>query len=219
MLNGYSPSSEEKSLPAIVPVKLKGKTFWAYLDTGSGRNFISKEAAQQLKLSPQRHESRNIRWPIASVMVWMDSLVALFWISSPDRPWKVFVSNRTRKIAEITDEVGIHWKYCSSEDNLADLGSRGATIDKLEKGGWFSGPEWLIDPDRWPKQPKLERTKSVVEKQKPIAEVAFHAEEKVPDEWDSLLSRSPYWRTLRVTAWALRFSNNAKTKSGCKKEE
>ena len=33
MLNGYSPSSEEKSLPAIVPVKLKGKTFWAYLDT------------------------------------------------------------------------------------------------------------------------------------------------------------------------------------------
>ena len=153
-----------------------------------------------------------LRWPIASVMVWMDSLVALFWISSPDRPWKVFVSNRTRKIAEITDEVGIHWKYCPSEDNLADLGSRGTTIDKLEKGGWFSGPGWLIDLDRWPKQPKLERTKSVVEEQKPIEEVAFHAEEKVPDEWDSLLSRSPYWRTLRVTAWALRFSNNARAK-------
>ena len=58
MLN--SPSSEEKSLPAIVPLKIKGKTFWAYLDTGSGRNFISKEAVRQLKLSPQRHESRNI---------------------------------------------------------------------------------------------------------------------------------------------------------------
>ena len=27
MLNGYSPSSEEKSLPAIVPLKIKGKTF------------------------------------------------------------------------------------------------------------------------------------------------------------------------------------------------
>ena len=60
MLNGYSPSSEEKSLPAIVPLKIKGKTFWAYLDTGSGRNFISKEAVRQLRLSPQRHESRNI---------------------------------------------------------------------------------------------------------------------------------------------------------------
>ena len=81
---------------------------------------------------------------------------------------------------------------------MADLGSHGATIDKLEKGGWFSGPEWLIDPDRWPKQPKLERTKSVVEDQKPIAEVALLVEEKVPDEWDLLLSRSSYWRTLRV---------------------
>ena len=40
MLNGYSPSSEEKYLPAIVPLKIKGKSFWAYLDTGSGRNII-----------------------------------------------------------------------------------------------------------------------------------------------------------------------------------
>ena len=60
MLNGYSPSSEEKTLPAIVPLKIKGKTFWACLDTGSGKNFISKEAARQLRLSPQRHERRNI---------------------------------------------------------------------------------------------------------------------------------------------------------------
>jgi hypothetical protein len=29
MLNGYSPSSEEKSLPAIVQLKIKGKTLWA----------------------------------------------------------------------------------------------------------------------------------------------------------------------------------------------
>ncbi len=60
MLNGYSSSSEEKSLPAIVPLKIKGKTFWAYLDTGSGRNFVSKEVVRQLRLSPRRHESRNI---------------------------------------------------------------------------------------------------------------------------------------------------------------
>ncbi len=99
------------------------------------------------------------RWPITSVTVWMDSLVALFWISTPERPWKVFVSNRTRKIAEITEEVGITWKYCPSEENLADLGSRGASIKKLEKGSWFNGPEWLTDSDKWPEQPKLERTK------------------------------------------------------------
>lgn len=122
------------------------------------------------------------RWPIASVTVWMDSLVALFWIVSPERSWKVFVPNRTRKIAEVTEEVGIVWKYCPSDDNLADLGSRGASIDKMEKGDWFHGPEWLVDQERWPKQPKLERTKGVLDEKKPMTEAAFKAEEKVPDE-------------------------------------
>ena len=59
-LSGYTPSVEERSLPAIVPLKIQGSTFWAYLDTGSGRNFISKEAANKLKLNPIRHESRHI---------------------------------------------------------------------------------------------------------------------------------------------------------------
>ena len=60
MLNGYTPSIVEKSLPAIVPLKIRGVIFWAYLDTGSGRNFISKEAADKLRLKPVRYESRHI---------------------------------------------------------------------------------------------------------------------------------------------------------------
>lgn len=48
----------------------------------------------------------------------------------------------------------------------------------MKKGGWFNGPEWLIDPEKWPKQPKLERTKGIAEEQKPMAEVAFRVEEK-----------------------------------------
>ena len=30
-----------------------------------------------------------------------------------------------------------------------------------------------------------------------------------PDEWEALLQRHKYWKTLRVTAWALRFLNNS----------
>ena len=45
VLTSYSPSADEWSLPAIIPVKIKGETFWAYLDTGAGRNFITSEAA------------------------------------------------------------------------------------------------------------------------------------------------------------------------------
>ena len=60
MLTGYTTPDEERSLPAIVPVKVQGVTLWAYLDTGSGRNFISSEAIKQLRLSPVRHETRNL---------------------------------------------------------------------------------------------------------------------------------------------------------------
>ena len=59
-LSGYTPSVEEKSLPAIVPLKIWGTTFWVYLDTGSGRHFISKEAANKLKLNPISLETRYI---------------------------------------------------------------------------------------------------------------------------------------------------------------
>ena len=61
MLNVNTPSFKEKSLPVIVPLKLKGITFWAYLDTGLGRkNFISKEEIYRLGLKPVSHESHQI---------------------------------------------------------------------------------------------------------------------------------------------------------------
>ena len=45
-----------------------------------------------------------------------------------------------------------------------------------------------------------------------MTEVAFNTQEKGPDEWDLLLSRSSYWKTIRVTAWALRFVSNARAR-------
>ena len=69
------------------------------------------------------------RWPITSVNVWM--------VSNPGRAWKTFVSNRVRKTAEITQETGIEWRYCPTDRNLEDLGSRGASLEKMQRGQWF----------------------------------------------------------------------------------
>ena len=152
------------------------------------------------------------RWPIISTNVWMDSMVALYRISNPGKPWKVFVANRVKKMAEITSETGIRWKYCPTEKNLADLGSRGAEIHKMERGGWFTGPEWLLDEKQWPDQPDLKCNKDVNDEHKPIREENLYAKEQKPDEWKALLERSKYWKTLRVTAWVLRFVNNSLTR-------
>lgn len=152
------------------------------------------------------------RWPITSVNMWMDSMVALFWICNPGRAWKTFVSNRVRKIAGITQETGIQWRYCATDKNLADLGSRGASLEKMQKGQWFEGPEWLLHEEEWPEQPELEKTKSVSEEHRPEKEETLYSAKKEPDEWDTLLARSKLWRTFRVTAWALRFKHNSLTK-------
>ena len=122
------------------------------------------------------------RWPIVTTIVWRDSMVALYWIRNLRKPWKVFVANRVEKVAEIVGETGLVWKYCPTEKNLADLESREAGIHKLETGGWFTGPEWLLDKKQWPDQPYFKCTKDVNDEYKPIKEENLHAKEHKPDE-------------------------------------
>ncbi|XP_028415516.1 uncharacterized protein LOC114538581 [Dendronephthya gigantea] len=51
---------EHEKLDGFVMFKVNGEVFWAYLDTGSGKNFISKEAIKKLKVTPERQESKEI---------------------------------------------------------------------------------------------------------------------------------------------------------------
>ena len=50
----------------------------------------------------------------------------------PRKAWKTFGANRVRKISEATEENNITWKHCTTDVNIADLGSRGASIQKTE---------------------------------------------------------------------------------------
>ena len=149
-----------------------------------------------------------------SLLVWylFCGLVALYWISSHGKSWKVFVANRVKKIAEITEEIGIQWKYVPSEKNVADAGSRGATLNQMENKDWFDGPEWLLNEHDWPSQPTLQRSSSVTDEAKPIKEIVAFVNENQQDEWDLLLRRKPYWNILRITAWALRFVHNSRAR-------
>ena len=38
------------------------------------------------------------RWPIVTTTVWMDSMVALYWIRNPGKSLKVFVTNRVSRL-------------------------------------------------------------------------------------------------------------------------
>ena len=80
--------------------------------------------------------------------------------------------------------------------NLADLGSRGATIVKIERGNRSAGPDWLLDKRWWPEQPRLNSTKETDEESKLTQEAVLRTQERVFDEWDALLERSTYWLSL-----------------------
>ena len=162
---------------------------------------LAKNLTRALKISP-----------IRLVVIWIESLVSLYWILNPGKPWKTFVSNRVKKIAEITEEVGIQWKYCPTAKNLADLSSRGASLNKMEKSGWYVGPQWLLDERHWPEQPNLKSSLETQQEEKPMREIVFFAADRQNDEFDELLLRRAYWSTIRTTAWILRFVYSLRAK-------
>ena len=119
-------------------------------------------------------------WPVKSITVWMDSMVALYWILNPGRSWKVFVANRVRKIAQITKQVKIQWRYCPTERNFADLGSSGASLSKMEENGRYEGPRWLLAREDWPPQPSIKCTPRSQEEEKPLKDIVAYTREETP---------------------------------------
>ena len=75
------------------------------------------------------------RWPVGFITVWMDS-------SPEDR--------NSNEEAQYFLEILPNRQEHSS--------SRGALVDKMEKGDWFTGPEWLQHKEKWPEQPRLVRS-------------------------------------------------------------
>ena len=139
--------------------------------------------------------------PVTHNYCWTDSTVALCWVKNPFKNWKAFVSNRVRKIYDITQELNLAWKL-----NHLDLGSRGATCDQLERSRWWEGPDWLKDETQWPSV-EQEADKNVDEVK---AELKAKTESlfcvKDVDQQDILKDAK------RVLAWGFRFLHQVRNK-------
>ncbi|XP_043227504.1 uncharacterized protein LOC122384292 [Amphibalanus amphitrite] len=75
---------------------------------------------------------------------WTDSMVVLGYIGNESRRFQVFVANRVQQIREHT--VPDQWRFVKSEDNPADLASRGLDASELKNCDlWWHGPKFLMD--------------------------------------------------------------------------
>lgn len=87
---------------------------------------------------------------IKEVMLWSDSMIALYWIATESSKLSTFVGNRVSVIQELT--AYFIWRHILGHMNPADLISRGLMpqmiIDCIL---WWNGPEFLAkSPSEWP---------------------------------------------------------------------
>ncbi|GFW28583.1 integrase catalytic domain-containing protein [Trichonephila clavipes] len=99
---------------------------------------------------------------------WTDSSAVLTWIIRREQ-WSVFVTNRISEIRKLTTSED--WFHISTDQNPADILSRGCGPKQLQKRKWWQGPDWLKNSkEQWPKsavninekEVEIEKRKSVI---------------------------------------------------------
>lgn len=122
--------------------------------------------------------------PSPKVFGWLDSTVALHWIKGNGQ-YKQFVTHR---VAKIQLHKEIEWRYVPTDENPADLASRGAPV---KSALWQQGPAWLQDKSKWPINPVTRSSPASEMEAKVIREVLNQAQTKPePDEFDELLEHN-----------------------------
>ena len=91
------------------------------------------------------------------VRYWLDSKTALCWIRNQGE-WKQFVRHRVDEILRLTNKN--EWAHVSTQENPADIGSRGVLASQLESSKlWWNGPTWILDEQSdWPSNVETHRT-------------------------------------------------------------
>ena len=138
---------------------------------------------------------------------WLDSSVALHWIKG-NGDYRQFVANRVSKIQQ---HSFIQWRYVLSDQNPADLGSRGGRVDKSAKL-WWEGPAWLAEPKSWPPDIVTVATSETQAEAKVVREALFVTKTE-DDVLNETLEKHGYWKAIRIVAWIARFLSNCKAKS------
>ncbi|GFY36513.1 integrase catalytic domain-containing protein [Trichonephila clavipes] len=84
----------------------------------------------------------QMKTPPSPVYLWSDSTIVLAWIQKESNLLKTFVANRFATIQHLTNIE--QWHHVSSEQNPADLVSRGLDPSSFHNNSlWCNGPTFL----------------------------------------------------------------------------
>ena len=113
-------------------------------------------------------------------------------------------------MAKIKEQAHIQRHHGSTEENPADLGSRGSKCVDSEL--WRQGPDWLSDPSKWPPNIALEPSQESRAEAKVLRNVftTTTATPRVSDQLDELLEAHELRKVLKIGAWIRRFIDNCR---------
>nr|XP_049699548.1 uncharacterized protein LOC126055245 isoform X2 [Helicoverpa armigera] len=144
---------------------------------------------------------------IDDVYFWCDSTIVLGWLSASPTQLKTFVRHRVSEIQETAE--GRTWRYVPSQENPADLASRGLRADRLLTSAlWWSGPQFLLnDSSAWPQFPESHHT---IQNLPETVTSSFHI--NTSNHNDNIISKlfttcSDFNKIQRFTAYLLKFIN------------
>ena len=146
---------------------------------------------------------RELTVTFDSVKMWTDSMVVLQYIRNTDTRFKTYVANRLEFIHSHSKVS--EWVHVPSEQNPADVGSRGCSPDELGEM-WLVGPSFLRrGPNCWPKEPSEQPDFPTEEvKQSPVCAAVVDRAVKSPT--DRLIEyHSRFLKLKKAVAWFRNF--------------
>lgn len=143
----------------------------------------------------------HINLPIQQCYYWTDSTIVLSWLKGNAVDWKVFVAHRVSEIQSLTDIN--QWHHVTSNNNPADILSRGITPAKLLNATiWWHGPPYLLS-EHLPLLDTFIQNQDIPERKIVMVTV------NVP-ELPVFTRFSSFVKLQRVIGYCLRFINNCR---------
>lgn len=134
---------------------------------------------------------------------WSDSTIVLAWINAPSTRWKTFVAHRVGEIQTLT--AAAEWGYVKSNDNPADVISRGCSPKQLKDNTlWWEGPVWLkSNKNEWPKSSNDKLSPNIELPETKRTQVALQL--SIKEEFYLIRRYSSINKLLRVIAYCRRW--------------
>lgn len=155
---------------------------------------------------------RELKMKIDKETFWTDSNIVLGYIQNEAKRFHVFVANRVAEINQST--IPKQWCHVSSDDNPADIASRGASARELvENEKWLHGPSFLQEPDISHYIQKNQKSSVAINPEDPEIRKVTHAT-TVSKSLVTKYTKFSCWKTLVKSMSILRACIRNKRESG-----